>query len=88
MIEEQCLSCRFFVFKDRWNKETAPEELDDIGACHRYPPTLKEDESADHPYCHNHVWVVGNNWCGEFKPCANGAPTVRQRMRLLVKNDS
>ena len=73
MTKEQCVDCKYFVFVDRW--ENTVGELDDIGKCHRFPPTVPNGEGADHPSCYTFAFVVGDDWCGEFKALASIHPT-------------
>ena len=65
MNEARCVDCKYFVFADRW--ENSIGELDDIGKCHRFPPTIPCGDGADHPSAFTFAFVTGEDWCGEFK---------------------
>lgn len=68
-MKARCVDCYFFVFADRW--ENTIGALDDVGKCHRFPPMIPAGDGADHPSTCTHAFVVGDNWCGEFKPNAS-----------------
>jgi hypothetical protein len=54
-MKEKCELCRFFV----------PLPGDEMGFCHRYPPTLGQTDR----YVRSQQWpcVYTRDWCGEFK---------------------
>lgn len=71
MSDERCVDCKYFVFVDRW--ENTIGELDDIGKCRRFPPTIERGKDEDHPGTCTHAWIVGHDWCGEFQRLPIGA---------------
>jgi hypothetical protein len=48
-----CVSCAFFMC----------ELIEDVGFCHRYPPTIIEIE-GDYDSCY--PVTSRSDWCGEF----------------------
>lgn len=70
MSEEQCERCRFW-------RMFSEEDGEDIGTCHRFPPTntppttiRKDDARSLDPWGTGH-WVQPTTfafgWCGEFQ---------------------
>ena len=79
MTQGKCVDCIFF---DEYDE--ACESQPAWGTCNRYPPvlfnkqaqnTLSSDLADEMAMMWKQPGVVGDDWCGEFKPCANDAPT-------------
>lgn len=69
---EECRKCYYWEF---W-VDDPDDESQDIGSCHRYPPSIpyeEDNEWKNQPTSPSiDAWVGCNSragyWCGEFKP--------------------
>jgi hypothetical protein len=59
-INRKCEKCRWFV-------DESEDGCDDIGVCHRYPPSNTETEGAFRGMAGACMYVYRDHWCGEFK---------------------
>ena len=89
MIEERCEICLCWRhFDEEINQEDKSGWSDVfIGTCKRYPPQRAIENTAllhanggEPPLAFSQrEWqqpvTIHTDWCAEFKPCANGAPT-------------
>ena len=71
-----CLNCAFFKINDL--EDCA--DIDKSGVCMRYPSVFIAGIEDPMMACQDPAqWcqpvMFASDWCGEFKRCANGAPT-------------
>jgi hypothetical protein len=52
-----CVNCHYYH-----------QHSDELGDCHRYPPTYAGSDTPNQWHRWKHPLVHHENWCGEFKP--------------------
>ena len=67
-MSENCETCRYAAAIT-----IGDDDCYGIYLCHRVPPLIfcsdpNKPEQRNDPYMYAHPQVMGNDWCGEYKP--------------------